>query len=327
MMPNTDVKEILKKNGFRFDKRYGQNFLTDETLLKTLVEKTGVGKDDTIIEIGVGAGTLTAALSDAAKRVIGFEIDRRLQPVLAETLKGRDNVEIVFADVMKIPTEEIVEKAGGRFSVVANLPYYITTPVLMKFLEDCAFVDLIAVTVQESELAEALARLAFPPKLVVTDSQAFGAVSKIVPPTVPLTSFSILMARYKGTLSSAVEAVRVLDTLKDGDKILISEGCTHHRQCQDIGTVKLPGWIRSFTKAEPKFCFSSGTEFPEDLSQYKLVVHCGGCMLNEREMQSRSERAAAQNVPMTNYGIAIAYMHGILKRSVAPLPDIAKLLE
>lgn len=149
MMPNTDVKEILKKNGFRFDKRYGQNFLTDETLLKTLVEKTGVGKGDTVIEIGVGAGTLTAALSDAAKRVIGFEIDRRLQPVLAETLKGRDNVEIVFADVMKIPTDEIVKKAGGRFSVVANLPYYITTPVLMKFLEDCAFVDLIAVTVQE----------------------------------------------------------------------------------------------------------------------------------------------------------------------------------
>lgn len=185
----------------------------------------------------------------------------------------------------------------------------------------------IAVTVQESELAEALARLAFPPKLVVTDSQAFGAVSKIVPPTVPLTSFSILMARYKGTLSAAVKAVRVLDTLQDGDKILISEGCTHHRQCQDIGTVKLPGWIRSFTKAEPEFCFSSGTEFPADLSQYKLVVHCGGCMLNEREMQSRSERAAAQNVPMTNYGIAIAYMHGILKRSVAPLPDIAKLLE
>ena len=148
-----------------------------------------------------------------------------------------------------------------------------------------------------------------------------------MPPTIPLTSFSILMARYKGTLSTAVEAVRVLDTLKDGDKILISEGCTHHRQCQDIGTVKLPGWIRSFTKAEPEFCFSSGTEFPVDLSQYKLVVHCGGCMLNEREMQSRSERAAAQNVPMTNYGIAIAYMHGILKRSVAPLPDIAKLLE
>ena len=185
----------------------------------------------------------------------------------------------------------------------------------------------ITVTVQESELAEALARLAFPPKLVVTDSQAFGVVSKIVPPTIPLISFSILMARYKGTLSAAVKAVRVLDTVQDGDKILISEGCTHHRQCQDIGTVKLPGWIRSFTKAEPEFCFSSGTEFPEDLSQYKLVVHCGGCMLNEREMQSRSECAAAQNVPMTNYGIAIAYMHGILKRSVAPLPDIAKLLE
>ena len=185
----------------------------------------------------------------------------------------------------------------------------------------------INVVVKESELTAALAALGKRPKLVITDSQAFQAVNRDTPEDILLTSFSILMARYKGTLSAAVKAVRVLDTVQDGDKILISEGCTHHRQCQDIGTVKLPGWIRSFTKAEPEFCFSSGTEFPADLLQYKLVVHCGGCMLNEREMQSRSERAAAQNVPMTNYGIAIAYMHGILKRSVAPLPDIAKLLE
>ena len=185
----------------------------------------------------------------------------------------------------------------------------------------------MAVVVQESELAAALAKLAFAPKLVVTDSQAFAAVNKIVPPTIPLTSFSILMARYKGSLKQAVRAVRVLDEIKDGDKILISEGCTHHRQCQDIGTVKMPAWVRQYTKAQPEFCFTSGTEFPADLSSYKLIIHCGGCMLNEKEMQHRNKVAASQNVPMTNYGIAIAYMHGILKRTVAPLPDIANLLE
>lgn len=185
----------------------------------------------------------------------------------------------------------------------------------------------MAVVVQQGELAAALAKLAFPPKLVVTDSQAFAQVNKIVPPTIALTSFSILMARYKGTLTNAVKAVRALDSIQDGDKILISEGCTHHRQCQDIGTVKLPAWVRQYTKAQPEFCFTSGTEFPDDLSPYKLVIHCGACMLNEKEMQHRNKVALAQGVPMTNYGIAIAYMHGILKRTVAPLPDIANLLE
>ena len=185
----------------------------------------------------------------------------------------------------------------------------------------------IAVVVQESELAMALAKLAFPPRLVVTDSQAFAQVSKIVPPTIPLTSFSILMARYKGSLKNAVKSVRTLDAIADGDKILISEGCTHHRQCQDIGTVKLPGWVRKYTQAEPEFCFTSGTEFPADLSEYKLIIHCGACMLNEKEMLYRNKIATEQNVPMTNYGIAIAYMNGILQRTVAPLPEIAKLLE
>ena len=185
----------------------------------------------------------------------------------------------------------------------------------------------IAVVVQESELAMALAKLAFPPRLVVTDSQAFDKVSQIVPPTIPLTSFSILIARYKGSLENAVRAVRTLDSITDGDKILISEGCTHHRQCQDIGTVKLPGWVRKYTQAEPEFCFTSGTEFPDDLSEYKLVIHCGACMLNEKEMVYRNKAAKEQGVPMTNYGIAIAYMNGILKRTVEPLPEIAKLLE
>ena len=185
----------------------------------------------------------------------------------------------------------------------------------------------IALVVQETELAQALLKLAAPPRLVITDSQAFAKVSQIVPPSVPLTSFSILMARYKGSLYNAVKAVRALDSIQDGDKILISEGCTHHRQCQDIGTVKMPNWIRQYTKAEPEFCFTSGTEFPTDLSPYKLVVHCGACMLNEKEMVLRNKVALDQGVPMTNYGIAIAYMHGILQRTVAPLPDIAKLLE
>ena len=195
--------------------------------------------------------------------------------------------------------------------------------VLRNILDNNA----IAMVVQETELAQALLKLANPPRMVITDSQAFAKVSQIVPPSVPLTSFSILMARYKGSLYNAVKAVRALDDIKDGDKILISEGCTHHRQCQDIGTVKMPNWIRQYTKAEPEFCFTSGTEFPADLSAYKLVVHCGACMLNEKEMVHLNKVALAQGVPMTNYGIAIAYMHGILKRTVAPLPDIAKLLE
>ncbi|MDY4920223.1 MAG: [FeFe] hydrogenase H-cluster maturation GTPase HydF [Phascolarctobacterium sp.] len=196
-----------------------------------------------------------------------------------------------------------------------------------QVLRDVLDHNAIAMVVQETELAQALLKLAEPPRLVITDSQAFAKVSQIVPPSVPLTSFSILMARYKGSLFNAVKAVRALDTIKDGDKILISEGCTHHRQCQDIGTVKMPNWIRQYTQAEPEFCFTSGTEFPTDLSEYKLVVHCGACMLNEKEMVHRNKVALAQGVPMTNYGIAIAYMHGILKRTVAPLPDIAKLLE
>ena len=185
----------------------------------------------------------------------------------------------------------------------------------------------ITLVVQPQELAQALLKLTEPPRLIITDSQVFGQVSRIVPPHIPLTSFSILMARYKGSLAQAVKAVRVLDTLKDGDKVLISEGCTHHRQCQDIGTVKMPGWVRNYCQCEPEFVFSSGGDFPEDLTPYKLIIHCGACMLNEKAMQHRNKSAQQQNVPMTNYGLAIAYMHGILQRSVAPIPEIAILLQ
>lgn len=174
----------------------------------------------------------------------------------------------------------------------------------------------ICLVTQPEQLAASLAMLQKPPKLVITDSQAFAQVKEIVPESVPLTSFSILFAHYKGILKPAVQAAKALETLPDGSWILISEGCTHHRQCNDIGTVKLPKWIQEHTGKTFQFDFTSGNTFPEDLSPYQLVVHCGGCMLNQREMEARAKRAAAQKIPYTNYGTLIAYLNGILTRSL-----------
>lgn len=182
-----------------------------------------------------------------------------------------------------------------------------------------------AVVVRDTELEQTLNRLGENIKMVITDSQAFGKVNAIVPQSIPLTSFSILMARYKGNLTESVRGATKLDTLHDGDTVLISEGCTHHRQCKDIGTVKLPNMIRRHTGKNLSFEFTSGGEFPEDLSRFALVVHCGGCMLNEREMKSRIRRTLDCGVPITNYGIAIAHMHGILARSTEPLPEIREI--
>ncbi len=196
-----------------------------------------------------------------------------------------------------------------------------------QVLRDVLDNGAMALVVQEDKLAAALAELKAPPALVVTDSQVFAKVAATVPDSVPLTGFSILFARYKGGLEQAVAGVRMLDGLQDGDKVLIAEGCTHHRQCEDIGTVKLPKWIREHSNCSPDFSWSSGTEFPRDLSPYKLIVHCGGCMINEKEAAHRYRRAAEQGVPMCNYGIAIAYMHGILQRATAPLPGIRELLK
>ena len=164
------------------------------------------------------------------------------------------------------------------------------------------------------------------PAMVITDSQAFSQVSKDVPEDILLTSFSILMARYKGLLDEAVKGIAAVERLKDGDRILISEGCTHHRQCDDIGTYKLPMWLKNYTGKELLIETSSGRGFPEDLSPYAMIIHCGGCMLNEREVQYRMKCAKDQNVPITNYGICIAYMKGILKRSVEIFPAIAEIL-
>ncbi|MBE7054198.1 MAG: [FeFe] hydrogenase H-cluster maturation GTPase HydF [Ruminococcaceae bacterium] len=176
----------------------------------------------------------------------------------------------------------------------------------------------MCICVKDTELEQAIKAFKDKVKIVITDSQAFKKVAKIVPDDILLTSFSILFMRYKGELDGAVKSVKKLDTLSDGDVVLISEGCSHHRQCNDIGTVKMPNWIKEYTKKDIKFEFTSGGEFPLDLSKYSLVVHCGGCMLNETEMKNRINIANDQNVPITNYGITIAHINGILERSIKP---------
>ena len=189
-------------------------------------------------------------------------------------------------------------------------------------IRDVLEANAAAIVVKESELKQTLEQLGRRPAMVITDSQAFEQVSEVVSEEIPLTSFSILMARYKGYLDTAVKGVAAIDHLKDGDKILISEGCTHHRQCDDIGTVKIPRWLKQHTGKELIIETSSGTEFPEDLTSYALVIHCGGCMLNEREVKYRMKCAEDQKVPFTNYGIAIAQMKGILKRSIELFPNL-----
>lgn len=223
-------------------------------------------------------------------------------PLVADLVKPLDMV------VLVVPIDASAPK--GRLILPQQ-------QVIRELLEAGA----VSVVVKDTEYKSLLDKMEQKPSLVITDSQVFAQISENTPEEVFLTSFSILMARKKGFLKTASEGVLALDTIENGDKILITEGCTHHRQCEDIGTVKLPNWIRNYTKAELQFVFCSGTEFPEDLSAYKLVIHCGGCMLNEREMRYRMQSAQEQKVPFTNYGIAIAHMNHILKRSLYPLVD------
>jgi [FeFe] hydrogenase H-cluster maturation GTPase HydF len=194
-------------------------------------------------------------------------------------------------------------------------------------IRDILEADAAAIVVKEYELRETLEHLGKKPALVITDSQVFAKVSADTPPDIPLTSFSILFARYKGFLTEAVRGVRAIDRLSEGGKVLICEGCTHHRQCDDIGTVKLPRWLRNYTGKRLDFTFTSGGDFPGDLSPYHLVLHCGACMLNDREMRYRQSRARDQGIPFTNYGIAIAHIQGILKRSIAMFPHLLAELE
>lgn len=196
-----------------------------------------------------------------------------------------------------------------------------------QVIRDILEADASAICVKEYELRGLLERLVTAPALVITDSQVFAKVSADVPEQIPLTSFSILMARYKGLLDEAVRGAAAIERLKDGDRVLIAEGCTHHRQCDDIGSVKLPRWLKNYTGKHLEFETCSGREFPEDLSRFSLVIHCGGCMLNEREMRSRMKRASVQEIPITNYGIAIAYFQGILKRCIGMFPHLLAELE
>lgn len=189
-------------------------------------------------------------------------------------------------------------------------------------IRDILDANATAIVVKEFELKDTLKALGKKPSLVITDSQVFSKVSADTPKDIPLTSFSILLARHKGLLDTAVKGVAIIDKLQDNDTILISEGCTHHRQCDDIGSVKIPRWLENYTGKHLNFEFSSGRDFPEELTKYKLIIHCGGCMLNEREIKYRQKCATDQNIPITNYGIAIAYMQGILKRSIEIFPHL-----
>ncbi len=249
----------------------------------------------------------------AAENVNIHELRERM----GHLVKVRENSRRIVADLLE-PGDFVVlvvpiDKAAPKGRLI--LPQQQT-------IRDILDAGAVAVVTRDTELPQTLEKLGQPPKMVITDSQAFGRVSRDVPRDVPLTSFSILMARYKGDLAEAVRGAAKLDDLRDGDVVLISEGCTHHRQCEDIGTVKMPAWIRKHTGKDIAFEFTSGGEFPEDLSKYALVVHCGGCMLNEREMKSRIRHSLDCGTPITNYGIAIAHIHGILARSVEPFPDI-----
>ncbi len=193
-----------------------------------------------------------------------------------------------------------------------------------QVIRDALEKGALPLVTRDTELAQALTKIT--PTLVVTDSQAFGKVMKIVPESIPLTSFSILLSRAKGDLEEQIKGIKALLSLKDRDPVLIAEGCTHHRQCEDIGTVKIPKWIREKLQVEPDFHFTSGGEYPKDLKPYKVVIHCGGCMLPPQEMKNRLLQAKEQGVPITNYGMAIAALHGVLERSLKVFPSVASLL-
>lgn len=270
---------------------------------------------------------------------------------LLESAKAATDREIYVSAKDKVNIEALKEKIASlapvdnqKLKIVADLIspsdfIVLVTPIdkaapkgrlilpQQQTIRDILEADATAIVVKEFELRETLESLGKKPKMVITDSQVFAKVSADTPKDIMLTSFSILFARYKGLLEEAVKGCVALEGLKDGDTILISEGCTHHRQCDDIGQVKLPRWIKNFTGKQLNFEFTSGGEFFEDLTKYKLIVHCGGCMLPEREVKFRLKCAVDQQVPMTNYGIIIAYMQGILKRSLEPFPHILAEIE
>lgn len=288
----------------------------------------------------------TVGMGDCERELVGLFEKKKIPYIIAKNIKD-DNADKNASDgevVVNARTGEGIYELKERIAAIAKLPeqnvriigdklkrndlVVLVVPIdeaapkgrlilpQQQTIRDILEADACAVVVKDTELSDTLSALGTKPALVITDSQAFASADRQTPQDVMLTSFSILMARYKGFLDTAVDGAVAIDRLKDGDKVLISEGCTHHRQCNDIGTVKIPGWVRKHTGKDIEFCFTSGREFPDDLSPYALVIHCGGCMLTPREMTYRMKCAVDQNVAFTNYGVAIAYMTGILKRSV-----------
>lgn len=265
-----------------------------------------VVSDDSAEAINVSAADLTN-INELKEKIASFAKDKEKEiPLISDLVSKGDTV------ILVIPIDSSAPK--GRLILPQQ-------QVIREALE----AGVAGICVQPSGLDAAINSLKEKPKLVITDSQAFKEVSSIVPDDILLTSFSILMARHKGILKPCVEGLKAIDSIEDGDKILISEGCTHHRQCEDIGTVKLPNLIRKYTGKSVEFNTTSGLSFEDDLTPYRMVIHCGGCMLNDREMKSRINTAKALGCPVTNYGLAIAYMNGILKRSIKVFPDLYEL--
>lgn len=290
-----DIIELMEKRKLPYLKVYNKIDLSKEEAR---------GKDACYVSAVTGEGI--QELKEAIGRIVPSEKDT--QKIVGDLVNPLDLV------VLVVPIDSAAPK--GRLI----LPQQQT---IRDLLESGA----ASVVVRDFELAGVLEKLGTKPALVITDSQAFEQVAKDVPNDIRLTSFSILFARYKGDLEEEIRGVRALKSLKDGDRILIAEGCTHHRQCDDIGTVKIPRWIRQYTGKEFQFDTSSGNGFPDDLENYQLIIHCGGCMLNRREMKSRIQRAVEAGVPIVNYGVLIACIKGILERSLQPFPEALKILK
>lgn len=308
------TKQILNKTDIAvlvIDGNVGMSD-SDKQLLEILKEKNipyliAVNKAD-ICETEV-VGDDTISVSAATGKNI-YELKERIaklisageaRPLVSDMISNGDFV------ILVTPIDDAAPK--GRMILPQQ-----------QILRDVLDSGAMAIVTRETELKETLEKLGTAPSIVITDSQAFEYVSSVVPESIPLTSFSILMARYKGFLSTALDGIKAIDRLKDGDTVLIAEGCTHHRQCSDIGTVKIPRWLNKHTGKNINIKTCSGTEFPDDLSEFAVIIHCGGCMLNEREVQYRMKCAVDQGVPFTNYGTFIAHVTGILERSVSPVP-------
>lgn len=298
------LKKIRKKQ-IPYTVVLNKQDLASEEIKEQTIQMLGIGREQ-LLSVSAADGTGINELKERIAQIAKpEELERR---IIGDMISPSDFI------VLVVPIDSAAPK--GRLI----LPQQQT-------IRDILEADAVSVVIKEDRVRETIESLGKKPRLVITDSQAFETVAADTPEDILLTSFSILFARYKGNLEMAVKGVTTLDKLKNGDKILISEGCTHHRQCDDIGTVKIPRWIREYTGKEIQFETTSGTQFPDELSEYKLIVHCGGCMLNEREMKYRLSCAEDQGVPITNYGILIAYIKGILKRSVELFPEISSLLE